>query len=73
MKENFVIITRLNTIGSGRQAEEINAYLADGWTIESVTSGAVARGNSEPSHNFGNFLIVLERFNPNPPAPRANL
>lgn len=60
MKENLVIITRLNNNGSDVESEEINKYLRQGWTVVSVTAQHVTTVE-DSSCRFGNFLLVLER------------
>ena len=61
MKENLVIITTLNTIGSDEQTKIINTRLSEGWNIASVTPQHISVTGHYANSKCGNFLIVLER------------
>jgi ribosomal protein RSM22 (predicted rRNA methylase) len=59
IKEQTAVVLSANEYASDQQ-KEINAYLAQGWQVASVTSQHVAIG--ERGTIRGGYFVVLERI-----------
>jgi hypothetical protein len=59
MKEQTVVVLSTNEYATDIQ-KEINAYLAQGWQVASVTAQHVASSSSQTTR--GGYFVVLERI-----------
>jgi hypothetical protein len=62
MKQQRVIVTPYNSYASDTE-ERINAAIADGWRVVSVTAQHISTSSSQTAR--GGFFVVLEKDSSN--------